>query len=99
MEQGWCPLSGKWTPRMSEPSNPLILEIVGVLRNGRRRYDPASKRRLVEACLQPGSVSSRAVEFGEFSLSTPALRLLPGQRGQSRLSAYTTSAALRREHV
>src|SRR5580692_2024001 len=39
---------------MSDPSNPLRLEVVGVLRNGRRRYDPASKRRLVEACLQPG---------------------------------------------
>ena len=39
---------------MSDPSNPLRLEVVGVLRNGRRRYDPASKQRQVEACLQPG---------------------------------------------
>jgi transposase len=44
---------------MSDPSNPLRLEVVGVLRNGRRRYDPASKQRLVEACLQP-DVSSLA---------------------------------------
>ena len=39
---------------MSDPSNPLRLEAVGVLRNSRRRYDPASKRRLAEVCLQPG---------------------------------------------
>jgi hypothetical protein len=39
---------------MSDPSNSLRLEAVGVLRNSRHRYDPASKRRLVEACLQPG---------------------------------------------
>src|SRR6185437_2308002 len=42
MEQRRCPPSTKWTPRMSEASNPLRLEVVGVLRNGRRRYDPAS---------------------------------------------------------
>ena len=48
---------------MSEPSNPLRLEVVGVLRNGRRRYDPVSKRRLVEACLQPGvSLASVAMQ-------------------------------------
>jgi hypothetical protein len=39
---------------MSDPSNPLRLEAVGVLRHSRRRYGAASKRRLVEACLQPG---------------------------------------------
>ena len=50
---------------MSEPSNPLRLEVVGVLRNGRRRYDPASKRRLVEACLQPGvSLAGVAMQHG-----------------------------------
>lgn len=31
------------------------LDIVGVSRDGRRRYDPQAKRRLVEACLQPGA--------------------------------------------
>ena len=41
---------------MITPEEPLRLETVGVLRNGRRRYDPASKQRLVEACLQPGDV-------------------------------------------
>jgi transposase len=50
---------------MSDPSYPLRLEVVGVLRNGRRRYDPASKRRLVEACLQPGvSLAGVAMRHG-----------------------------------
>ena len=50
---------------MSEASNPLRLEVVGVLRNGRRRSDPASKRRLVEACLQPGvSLAGVAMQHG-----------------------------------
>ena len=50
---------------MSEASNPLRLEVVGVLRNGRRRYDPASKRRLVEACLRPGvSLAGVAMQHG-----------------------------------
>ena len=50
---------------MSDPSNPLRLEVVGVLRNGRRRYDPVSKQRLVEACLQPGaSLAGLALRYG-----------------------------------
>ena len=50
---------------MSDPSNPLRLEVVGVLRNGRRRYDPASKQWLVEACLQPGvSLAGLALQHG-----------------------------------
>src|SRR5689334_7174842 len=36
-------------------SNSLRLEVVSVLRNGRRRYDSVSKQRLVEACRQPGA--------------------------------------------
>jgi transposase-like protein len=37
----------------------------GERRNGRRRYDPASKDRLVAACLDPGvSVSRPALEHG-----------------------------------
>jgi transposase len=55
----------KWTPLMSDASNSLRLEVVGVLRNGRRRYDPASKRRLVVACLQPDvSLASLALQHG-----------------------------------
>jgi transposase len=50
---------------MSDPSNPLRLEVVGVLRNGRRRYDPVSKQRLVEACREPGaSLASLALRHG-----------------------------------
>ena len=50
---------------MSDASNPLRLEVVGVLRNGRRRYDLASKRRLVEACLQPDvSLAGLALQHG-----------------------------------
>ena len=50
---------------MSDPSNPLRLEVVSVLRNGRRRYDPASKQRLVEACLQPDvSLAGLALQHG-----------------------------------
>ena len=41
------------------------LEISRIFRNGRRRYDPASKERLVAACLEPGvSVSRLALEHG-----------------------------------
>jgi transposase len=50
---------------MSDPLNPLKLEVVGVLRNSRRRYEPASNQRLVEACLRPGvSVASVALQHG-----------------------------------
>ncbi|WP_181418342.1 IS66-like element accessory protein TnpA [Phyllobacterium leguminum] len=41
------------------------LPVRRVLRNGRRRYDAASKARLVAACLEPGvSVSRLALEHG-----------------------------------
>ncbi|MEP0232255.1 MAG: transposase [Alphaproteobacteria bacterium] len=41
------------------------LVVMRVLRNGRRRYDPASKARLVAACLEPGvSVSRLALDNG-----------------------------------
>ncbi|MGY3613845.1 transposase-like protein [Bradyrhizobium sp. USDA 10063] len=39
---------------MITPEEPFKLETLGVLGNGRRRYDPASKQQLVEACLRPG---------------------------------------------
>ena len=39
MEQRWCPPSTEVdTTRMSDPSTPLRLEVVGVLRNGRRQH-------------------------------------------------------------
>ena len=50
---------------MSDPSNSLRLEVVSVLRNGRRRYDPVSKQRLAEACRQPGaSLAGLALRHG-----------------------------------
>src|ERR1700747_2661281 len=50
---------------MITPEEPLRLETVGVWRNGRRRYDPASNRRLFEACLQPGvSLAGLALQHG-----------------------------------
>ena len=52
---------------MITPDEPLKLETLGVLRNGRRRYDPASKQRLVEACLQPGvSLAGLALKIIEW---------------------------------
>ncbi|MEH2469205.1 transposase [Nitrobacteraceae bacterium AZCC 2161] len=48
---------------MEEDNQKLLVRLVG--RNGRRRYDPASKDRLVQACLGPGvSVSRLALEHG-----------------------------------
>ena len=48
---------------MEEDEQKLRVRLVG--RNGRRRYDPASKDRLVAACLEPGvSVSRLALEHG-----------------------------------
>ncbi|TIQ45540.1 MAG: IS66 family insertion sequence element accessory protein TnpB [Mesorhizobium sp.] len=48
---------------MEEDEQKLGVRLVG--RNMRRRYDPASKDRLVAACLEPGvSVSRLALEHG-----------------------------------
>ena len=48
---------------MDEDAPKLQVRLVG--RDGRRRYDPASRDRLVAACLEPGvSVSRLAVEHG-----------------------------------
>lgn len=48
---------------MEEDDQKLRVRLIG--RNGRRRYDPASKDRLVTACLEPGvSVSRLALEHG-----------------------------------
>ena len=43
----------------------LGLRVTHVLRNGRRRFDAASKERLVSACLRPGSsISGLALAHG-----------------------------------
>ena len=50
---------------MSDASSPLRLEVVSVLRNGRRRYAAGSKQRLVEACLKSGvSLAGVALRHG-----------------------------------
>lgn len=47
------------------PIGPYGLETVSVTSNGRRRYAPAGKDRLIEACLQPGvSVAGLALQHG-----------------------------------
>ena len=44
---------------------PHGLEIECVRRDGRRRYEPASKERLIEACLRPGvSLAGLALQHG-----------------------------------
>lgn len=44
---------------------PHGLETMCVGRDGRRRYEPASKERLIEACLRPGvSLAGLALEHG-----------------------------------
>src|SRR5215471_4209944 len=41
------------------------LRVTRVRSNGKRQFDPGDKRRLVEACLQPGvSVAGMALKFG-----------------------------------
>jgi transposase len=48
---------------MSDEEQKLRVRLVG--RDGRRRYDPGSKERLVAACLQPGvSMSGLALAHG-----------------------------------
>lgn len=48
---------------MDEEASKLQVRLVG--RDGRRRYDPASRDQLVAACLEPGvSVSRLALEHG-----------------------------------
>ncbi|UFX05459.1 transposase (plasmid) [Sinorhizobium medicae] len=48
---------------MMEEGQKLVVRLVG--RDGRRRFDPESKDRLIAACLEPGaSVSKLALEHG-----------------------------------
>jgi transposase len=67
---------------MITPNEPLRVETISVLRNGRRRYDPASKQRLVEACLQPGvSLAGMALRHGvNANLLRNWVAKLPGTR-------------------
>lgn len=50
---------------MQEKDSELFLTVTGTRRDGRRRYDPQSKRRLAQACLQPGvSLAGMALKHG-----------------------------------
>ena len=50
---------------MQENDSELCLMVTGTRRDGRRRYDPQSKRKLAEACLQPGvSLAGMALRHG-----------------------------------
>ncbi|PRE10911.1 IS66 family insertion sequence hypothetical protein [Burkholderia multivorans] len=50
---------------MTVLNSDLTLTVTRVGRNGKRRYDAQSKRRLIEACLQPGvSVAGLALKAG-----------------------------------
>jgi len=50
---------------LDTPGGLRPLAVVRVLRNGKRRYDPSAKARLIEACLAPGvSVARLALEHG-----------------------------------
>jgi hypothetical protein len=61
---------------MEEDDHKLRVRLVG--RDGRRRFDPASKNRLVAACLEPGvSVSRLALEHG---VNANLLRLTKRER-------------------
>jgi len=61
---------------MEEDDHKLRVRLVG--RDGRRRYDLASKDRLVAACLEPGvSVSRLALEHG---VNQPAYQSLINRR-------------------
>jgi transposase len=83
---------------MITPDEPFKLETLGVLRNGRRRYDPASKQRLVEACLQPGvSLAGLALRHGvnaNLLRKWVAKRQLQNGNGQPKARAPIASAFL-----
>jgi len=50
---------------MQENDSELCLMVTGTRRDGRRRYDPQSKRKLAEACLKPGvSLAGMALKHG-----------------------------------
>jgi transposase len=59
-------VSNQWTPFMTEKYlEPTGLKVVNVGRDGKRRYDRQTKRKLVEACLEPcASVARLALKQG-----------------------------------
>jgi transposase len=50
---------------MPTHSSFTLLPITGIDRGGKRRYDPQAKRKLIEACLEPGtSLAGLALAHG-----------------------------------
>src|SRR5579863_2328862 len=75
-----------------ERIGPHGLEITGVRRDGRRRYDPASKERLVEACLRPGvSLAGLALQHG---VNANLLRKWVARRRQVGVGVLPVTASL-----
>lgn len=75
-----------------------VLRVVGRNKGGRSRYDEASKRALVEACLRPGvSVSGMALKAG---VNANLLRKWIAQYllERERSAATAVSSALAHEH-
>lgn len=74
---------------MDEDEQKLRVRLVG--RNGRRRYEPASKGRLVAACFEPGvSLSRLALEHG---INANLLRKWIKKRAQAQSLPPTASPA------
>jgi transposase len=74
---------------MSDEEQKLRVRLVG--RDGRRRYDPASKARLVAACLEPGvSISGLALAHG---VNANVLRKWVKDARESRLPTVSSRSA------
>lgn len=73
---------------MSDEEQKLRVRLVG--RDGRRRYDPGSKERLVAACLEPGvSISGLALAHG---INANLLRKWVKDAREAGLSAVPTGS-------
>lgn len=73
------------------------LRVTRVLRNGRRRYDAASKERLVSACLRPGaSISGLALAHG---VNANLLRKWVGKRLAERSAGVRSFVPVRLDDV
>jgi transposase len=86
----------QWTPSMTEQHSETVgLKVVSVGRDGKRRFDRQAKRKLVEACLEPGaSVAGLALKHGVNANLLHKWIKLHQQRlsGTSSQSAMVTSA-------
>jgi transposase len=78
---------------MTKESTKLL--VIGEGRNGRRRYDKASKRELVKACLLPGvSIAAMALSHG---VNANLLRKWIHQYQQQHAGNYPGTAKIEKE--